>query len=346
MSIEYKNGNMFDEPTEAIVNTVNCVGVMGKGVALEFKNRWPENYRAYKELCDKNLLVTGQMFVFQNISMFDNGSHKYLINFPTKKHWRSKSKISYIEEGLDALILEITKLKIKSVSLPPLGCGNGGLEWSDVKTLIEAKLSNITNTKFVVFVPKEYLVNPEFKLVPKEMTANRATLVKTIGDFEIYFGGHLTRLSIQKLTYFLQCFGIDFGLNFKKEKFGPYSEVLNNALKSMESKNFIQGYTTEAREVTVTSGAFAAAEEYLNSESNLYYLEAIKKLSHLIEGYESPFGMELLASIHYLYKSKNVKTIDDFLKEFSNWNKHKRNSFKQNEVLCAINRLTEDGLMH
>ena len=103
MSIVFKKGNMFNEPVQAIVNTVNCVGVMGKGVALEFKNRWPANFKAYKKLCDSKGLKPGQMFVFDTKELFTTEGPRYLINFPTKVHWRSKSKISYIQDGLDAL---------------------------------------------------------------------------------------------------------------------------------------------------------------------------------------------------------------------------------------------------
>lgn len=346
MPIEYKNGNMFDAPTEAIVNTVNCVGVMGKGVALEFKTRWPENYTAYKKLCEKKLLVPGQMFVFENTNMFKDDDFKYLINFPTKKHWRSKSKIEYISEGLDALIYEIKKFQIKSISLPPLGCGNGGLDWNVVKEILEQKLSNIENTNILIFVPKKELPQAEFKMIPDEMTASRATLVKAIGDFEVFFGGHLTRLSIQKITYFLQIFGVNFGLSFKKEQFGPYSETLHKALKSMEAKNFIEGYSSDRREIVTTPSAFAAADEYLNTEDCFYCVEAIEKLSQLIEGYESPFGMELLASVHYLHTSENIYTLDEFVSEFSAWNDHKQKNFGRHEIACAIDRLSVDGLMN
>lgn len=153
-TIIYKTGDLFEEPTEAIVNTVNCVGVMGKGVALEFKQRWPENFKAYKKRCDAKDMVPGRMFIFDADSLFNNGMHKYLINFPTKQHWRSKSKIEYIRDGLVDLVRQLRELKITSVALPQLGCGNGGLEWSEVRPLIEERLAELPDVKFVVVSPE------------------------------------------------------------------------------------------------------------------------------------------------------------------------------------------------
>lgn len=117
---------MFDEPVEALVNTVNCVGAMGKGVALEFKNRWPANFRAYESLCDARGLQPGQMFVFDTKELFTSEGPRYLINFPTKSHWRSKSKMAYLEDGLDALIETIREHEITSIAIPPLGCAKWG----------------------------------------------------------------------------------------------------------------------------------------------------------------------------------------------------------------------------
>lgn len=345
MSIQYKSGNLFQEPTEAIVNTVNCVGVMGKGVALEFKKRWPENYKAYKILCDQKRLVTGKMFVFETSNLFES-KQRYLINFPTKAHWRSKSKLSYIEEGLDDFVIQIKKNGIKSVAIPPLGCGNGGLNWDDVRALIENKLENLSDVQCVVFPPNESMQIPEFKNFPDEMTVPRAALVKVIGDFESYFGGHLTRLSIQKLAYFLQVLGVDFGLKFSKENFGPYSSTLHSALKSMEAGKYIEGYSSETREITTSQAAFATAEEFLNDGNNIKSLEAIQKLSHLIEGFESPFGMELLASVHYLHEYEKNSSASGIMNGISTWNNHKKDSFGEIEVNAAISRLKVDSLLN
>lgn len=131
-----KKGNIFESNTEAIVNTVNCVGVMGKGLALQFKKKYPENFMAYKNACDLGQVKVGKMFVYKANTLFGN---KYIINFPTKKHWRNPSKLEYIVAGLDDLIEIIKSNEIKSIAIPPLGCGLGGLDWVIVKRLIVSK---------------------------------------------------------------------------------------------------------------------------------------------------------------------------------------------------------------
>lgn len=153
MTIKFKHGDMFQEPTQAIVNTVNCVGVMGKGVALEFKKRWPDNFEAYRKLCRDKKLVPGNMFVFDRGGIINDGP-RFLINFPTKNNWRSKSKISYITDGLDDLVKKINELNITSISIPPLGCGNGGLDWKEVKPIIEEKLNALSNVEIIIFLRK------------------------------------------------------------------------------------------------------------------------------------------------------------------------------------------------
>lgn len=153
MPLTFKTGDMFDEPAEAIVNTVNCVGVMGKGVALEFKRRWPENFKAYKRLCDSGSLRPGKMFVFESQDMFDPQGRRFLVNFPTKDHWRESSRMEFIEDGLEDFVARVDELRIKSVVMPPLGCGNGGLDWRKVKALITDRLSPLDEVRIVVFEP-------------------------------------------------------------------------------------------------------------------------------------------------------------------------------------------------
>ncbi len=346
MTIEYKNGDMFNEPTEAIVNTVNCVGVMGKGVALEFKRRWPDNFKAYKRLCDDKKLSPGQMFVFDNNDFLDAGKHRYLINFPTKQHWRSRSKIEYVQDGLVDFIKQVHELGIKSVAVPPLGCGNGGLDWADVRPLIEEAVAKLPEVHFVIFGPAEDRTEQtEQTQVPRDLTTSRASMMVTFAELEMFFGGHLTRLTAQKITYFLQVLGVDFGLKFAKQQYGPYSETLHDAFKAMEAKNYISGYTSEERQVVVTPGTYAAADEFLG-ENRSEISSIIDKLSLLIEGYESPYGMELLASVHFLSVTEGITTQPEMSRALEAWNDHKRASFPEPAVAAALERLREDGFTH
>ena len=184
MTLIFKKGDLFSEPVQALVNTVNCVGVMGKGVALEFKKRWPENFKAYKRICDAKALSPGKLYIFDTNELFASDGPRYLVNFPTKAHWRSKSKISYIEDGLDALANAIREYKISSISIPPLGCGNGGLDWADVKPLIVSKLGELEDVEVVVFPPRDAMDEPEHVHSKLNMTFERAMLLKSLGDLE------------------------------------------------------------------------------------------------------------------------------------------------------------------
>lgn len=149
-TIEFRTGDILRIDAEALVNTVNCVGVMGRGVALQFKRAFPDNFKAYKAACDREQVQPGRMFIFEtrNIS-----NPKYIINFPTKRHWRGKSRIADIETGLTALVGEIQQRDIRSIALPALGSGLGGLDWGMVRPRIEAALRAVEGVHAIVFEP-------------------------------------------------------------------------------------------------------------------------------------------------------------------------------------------------
>lgn len=345
MPIKYIKGDMFTDRSEAIVNTVNCVGIMGKGVALEFKKRWPQNFKEYKKVCDDKTLSPGLMFIHDNSDMFNAGP-RYLINFPTKQHWRSKSKISFIEAGLDDLVNQVRKLRIQSVALPPLGCGNGGLEWQEVRKLVETKLAELSEVDFHVYVPEEHQIKPEYQDVPPDMTAKRAVIVKAIGDFESYFGGSLTRICVQKIIYFLNALGVDYSLDFARNHHGPYSEALKDILSKMEAQNYITGYSLADAEIRSTTAAYSMAEEFLAQDEHKPMLKIIRKLSLLIEGYENPYGMEILASVHFLVEHEGIRGEESIIKEIRSWNDHKKTQFSKADIVSAYSRLRSDKILH
>jgi O-acetyl-ADP-ribose deacetylase (regulator of RNase III) len=346
MTLIFKNGDMFVEPVDALVNTVNCVGVMGKGVALEFKQRWPDNFRAYKKACDMKSLKPGTLLIFDTHRLFPADGPRYLVNFPTKAHWRSPSKLSYIEDGLDALVDEIRKLDINSIALPPLGCGNGGLEWTDVKPLIAAKLGVLDNVKVVVFAPKEAYDLPEFVVkMTLAMNFPRAMLLKSLAELELYFDGEFDRISLQKIVYFLQALGVDFRLKFQRNLYGPYSETLKKAFVNLEKYGMLGGFLTDDRRAHVTPIGCAAADEFLqNSDQQIDNI--ITKLSHLIQGYESPYGLELLSSVHWLAHHENRYPIEQIIEAMKSWNDRKHNIFDDNAIRAAYERLKDDGFLH
>jgi O-acetyl-ADP-ribose deacetylase (regulator of RNase III) len=345
MSLTFKNGDMFAEPVEALVNTVNCVGVMGKGVALEFKQRWPDNFKFYKAACDTKTLIPGRILVYENLRLFGVDGPRFLVNFPTKAHWRSPSKLTYIEDGLDALIDEIRHLDIKSIALPPLGCGNGGLDWAIVKPVIAEKLSTLDGVEVVVFSPKDSMDEPEFSgKADLVMNRTRATLLKALSELEIHFDGAFDRLSLQKIVYFLQALGVDFRLSFERNLYGPYSEPLKKAFGALERHGMISGFFGGDRRAHVTPAGCAAADEYLLSHG-LDIDDTVQRLARLIEGYEGPYGMELLSSVHWLAENEKHHPVEKVIEALRSWSERK-SSFDEVSMRAAYARLTEDGLIN
>ncbi|MFT9447445.1 macro domain-containing protein [Gluconobacter japonicus] len=345
MTLRIKKGDMFAEPVEALVNTVNCVGVMGKGVALEFKNRWPANFRAYKSLCDMKGLQPGKMFVFDTNELFTSEGPRYLINFPTKAHWRSQSKMEYIEDGLDALVAAIQEYAITSIAIPPLGCGNGGLDWAEVQPLIESKLSVLNGVDIVLFAPQQVGDSPEHVYSGLPMTFPRAILLKALNDLERYFDGSFDRISLQKIVYFLQALGVDFNLKFLRNLHGPYSEALKLAYIAMDRHGMIHGFINGDRQSHVTPSGCAIANEFLNTVDRQSDV-TIDRLSKLIQGYESPYGLELLSSVHWLAHHEGHSPVEKIIQEMLGWNETKRNKFNESAIRGAYERLREDKLLH
>ncbi|MCP1584384.1 type II toxin-antitoxin system antitoxin DNA ADP-ribosyl glycohydrolase DarG [Pseudoxanthomonas mexicana] len=344
MSMRFVSGDMFASKAEAIINTVNCVGVMGKGVALEFKRRWPENYKEYKKACDQKWLRPGKMLVFDVGSLIEQKAPRFLINFPTKDHWKQRSKIEYIDAGLDALVGEIRRLQIRSLAMPPLGCGNGGLDWNEVRPVIEDKLSSLVDVDIEVYAPAERKEVPEHQEVVSRMTLGRALYIKAIAALEVPMGGSVDRLSLQKVAYFLQELGIPLNLDFHNSLYGPYSDVLKKSLRALEHWRYIEGLATDDRTVHVTAGGFAAADEYIRAvKADESVLE---RFAHLVQGYSSPYGLELLSTIHYhVKKRRGPKRLEDLVESLTRGEAHRRNKFTEEEVRSGYLRLVEDELI-
>ena len=210
------DGDLLKTPADALVNTVNTVGVMGKGIALQFKLAFPDNYAAYEAACKRGDVQIGKMFVFRR-----EKTPRLIINFPTKQHWKGKSKMEDIESGLKALIQVVKKEHIKSIAVPPLGCGNGGLDWEQVRPLIEEAFLELPDVQVQLFYPDGAPKAEDMKIAtkPPRMTPGRAVIVEVLSRY-VLPGYRLTLLEIQKLAYFLQEAGQPLDLNFQKQKYG------------------------------------------------------------------------------------------------------------------------------
>jgi O-acetyl-ADP-ribose deacetylase (regulator of RNase III) len=152
--IETARGDVLEADTEAVVNSVNCAGAMGRGIALQFREAFPENYRRYKQVCDAGDLSPGEVFVHDRGGLFGaSGGPRYVINLATIDHWTDRSSLETVASGLDALVRAIDDRGIDSVALPPIGCGYGGLDWADVRAAIEARFEGRSDVRAVVYPP-------------------------------------------------------------------------------------------------------------------------------------------------------------------------------------------------
>ncbi|MPQ76661.1 macro domain-containing protein [Hydrogenovibrio sp. JE_KL2] len=350
MTLIFKKGDLFESHDEAIVNTVNCVGVMGKGIALQYKNLFPENYVEYKKQCSLNSVVPGKMFVYEykTEDLFSKGKPKFIINFPTKDHWRAKSRVEYVEKGLDDLIFVIKEKNIKSISMPAIGCGNGGLDWSNVKEIVSEKLASLDNVIIHVYEPKDYF-EPEYLGQDNIWTVPRAILVRLFGQLQESFGGRITHLSMQKIVYFLQEFGVDYKVSFSESDFGPYSEELKMHFMTLNLKKYLKGFDEQreqgkTRSIEISAHSFAEAGEFLDSsEEYKTSVELIEKIENLIAGFESPLGMELISTVHLCAKKIQSDDVNSIYECIEKWSPKKLERFSFSNIEIATQRLHKLG---
>jgi O-acetyl-ADP-ribose deacetylase (regulator of RNase III) len=343
--IREEQGNLLAADVEALVNTVNTVGVMGKGVALQFKQAFPDNFKAYERACRRKELRLGEMFVFDTGRLTNP---RYLINFPTKQHWRAKSKLSDIEIGLRDLRKVITDRQIKSIAIPALGCGNGGLNWRDVSPMIEAALGGLEGVEVLTFPPQRI---PTAKTMPvrtkqPRMTAGRAALIGLLNRY-IGPGFGATPIEIQKLMYFLQSAGEPLRLNFVRAQYGPYADNLNHVLQAVEG-HFLRGYgdrsgsVLDAEPIELMPGAVEHATGFLIDHPGTR--QRFDRVAGLVEGFESPYGLELLASVHWIASEENNGvSVDVVKKRIRDWTERKASLFKERHIDIAWSRLNAEG---
>ena len=339
--IEYKTGDIFLEEADALVNSVNCVGVMGRGIALQFKRTFPDNFKAYADACKRSEVQPGRMFVYETGQLTPP---RYIINFPTKRHWRGKSRMEDITAGLSALAQEVRERKIRSIALPALGSALGGLEWRRVRDGIEAALHDIDGLRVVVFepgsAPADDRPNPS-SAVPK-MTQGRAALVVMIRQ---YLNGLLdpfvTLLEVHKLMYFLQLVGEPLNLRFQKATYGPYAENLRHVLHAVEG-HLISGYAdggdNPAKELELVPGAVDDAAAFLSKRHAT--TTRLDRVFRLVDGFESSFGLELLSTVHWVANESSQATDEEVIAGTYAWGERKR-QFSERQILLALRVLRE-----
>ena len=341
--IRFKTGDILAEDVEALVNTVNCVGVMGRGIALQFKKRFPENFRAYTRACDRGEVQPGRMFVFPTRRLTNP---RYVINFPTKRHWRGNSRLEDIEAGLSDLTRCIRESGVRSVAVPPLGSGLGGLDWIAVRALIEEALATIEDVQIIVFEPSgapapERMVRN--RRTPK-MTAGRAALVGLIDRYRKgLLDPFVTLLEVHKLMYFMQIAGEPLKLRFSKGLYGPYATNLRHVLNAIEG-HFISGYAdggdAPEKPLELVPGAVEDAVAALRRSPETR--ERFERVASLVKGFESPFGLELLSTVHWILDHDHPDARAGLIAHTYGWNDRKK-QFSPRQIELAADVLIGKG---
>ena len=339
--IHEKFGDILAADAEALVNTVNCVGVMGKGIALQFKMKYPENYKIYKKICDQGRMMVGKVLIVEQIS---SANPRYIVNFPTKRHWKGKSIIQDISKGLDSLIVEVKRLKIKSIAIPALGSGLGGLDWLQVKSIIIDAFSQFPDVDVLLYEPhySPSVQNIEVNTKKPKITLAKALLIKLMQVYQALGYSH-SLLEIQKLIYFINIpLQNELKFNFKKSDYGPYASSINHLLQDMEN-HYTRGFgdRVQKAEVRLLDNAIEEADIFLSEKDKC--LENIKKIKQLVDGFETPFGMELLSTAHWVAINECAinSTNDEIIKKVHQWNSRKSKLFQPHHLNIAIARLRE-----
>lgn len=341
--IKLTQGDILKADAEALVNTVNCVGIMGRGIALQFRKAFPENFKAYEAACKAHHVKPGKMFIYDLNCLY---SPRFIINFPTKRHWKGKSHIEDIKSGLIDLVDVVEKMQIRSIAIPPLGCGLGGLNWEEVQPLIIEAFQSIPEVAILLFEPAGA---PQATVMVKEnkvpnMTVGRAALLGLMRRYlAAVMDPTVTLLEVHKLIYFMQEAGEPLRLNYQKAIYGPYAENLRHVLSHIEG-HFISGYGDAEdrpnKPLELKPYASEQAEAFLAEHETTQ--KRFTRVANLIKGFETAFGMELLATVHWVASREEATTAEEAVTKIYDWNTRKH-MFESRHIHLAWERLSEAG---
>lgn len=348
--IHYIIGNIFDSPAQALVNTVNTQGVMGKGIALQFKEAYPNNYALYRSACKSGKVKVGKMFITEETEL--SGKIRTIVNFPTKEHWRNPSQYKYIADGLKDLHTEIVSRSISSIAIPPLGSSNGGLDWNKVKPMIEEALHDL-NCDVTIYEPNS-LIKDKMKKERVKLTPARAMLISVMSDMAAE-DEYPSEFAAEKIAFFLQKFGAkdQFKLEFKQGYYGPYSGKVKYVLHYLNG-SYIMGMGSLSNrpfdELWLTEGASKSADDYLSQTENREYQRIVDRTKVFLRGYYSNYMLELLATTAFLFDTDPAmsRCIDEDMQvslighDLARWSNRKDILFNKEEVIkLALRHLKE-----
>lgn len=339
--MKYVTGNLLDSKTKALVNTINTQGVMGKGIAFQFKERFPNNFKIYHQAFKRSELSIGKMLVVEEYSL--QGEY-LIINFPTKTEWFKKSQYSYIEEGLKDLVQVIRTYHIESIAIPPLGCGNGGLSWVKVKALIEKYLGSLKGVEVIVYEPSESikeLLKSKEPTHQAKLTPARAMLLNALHNFMV-LGEDASLFAANKLAYFLQRLGEPMRLNFTKARYGPYAIGVEKVLNKLNGTYLTGLEQLEAKPFEALELNYSKRDEidvYIKENLTVEQKMRLNRLIELLNGYEANPSIELLASVDYLMQENSDANLEQICEGIQNWTDRKAKLFQTDQIKIAYNHL-------
>lgn len=343
MTFKESTGNLLDADAEALVNTVNTVGVMGKGIALQFKKAFPENFRAYEAACRRDEVRLGEIFVYSTGKLTENP--RFILNFPTKEHWRSKARLIDIERGLKDLVNQIQRLQVISIAIPPLGCGLGGLQWSQVEPLIRTAFAPLKGVEVAIYAP---VGTPSAAEMPDttskpELTRIRTAILATLARYSGLVGRGATPVEVQKLSYLLERVGEPLNLGFEKGMYGPYSKTLEHVLGRLDA-HYLSGFgdrsqrVDEAERIVVVEDVLSEIDDAAARYGVTSHVDLVLKM---VEGFNSAYGTELLATVDWVVSHETERQGDPetVFNAIQVWNRRKARIFTIRHVDAALARL-------
>lgn len=345
--IHYVKGNLLESNAEALVNTVNTVGVMGKGIALQFREAFPENYRVYREVCHHGDLQVGKVLITEDSNLVYG--HKKIVNFPTKTHWKMPSEYTYIEQGLVSLREEIVGRGIRSIAIPPLGSHNGGLDWLRVKKMIEDAMEGL-DCEVYLYEPSDVIVE-RMNSERVKLTPARAMLLLMFGDMNSQ-GEFASVFAAEKIIYFMQRFGAKryFKIDFQPYYYGPYSGGKVAHVLYRMNGSYIKGMGGMENKpfdyIWLIDDAEQVAKQYIDEKKDIQMQEICEKTKSFLKGYYSSYSLELLSSVDYLletvpalrsWRSLDKSAVLDLVEgEIQRWSVRKERMFKRQLLAEAV----------
>ncbi|MBE6876542.1 MAG: Appr-1-p processing protein [Ruminococcus sp.] len=328
---KFVTGDLLQSDAYALINTVNCEGYMGKGIAYQFKLRFPEMNIEYMKECRNHRLTPGKLYCYQT-------ENKFIINFPTKNKWREKSKMEYIISGLDELVKIIKMQKLLSVAIPPLGCGNGGLTWSEVKTIIIEKLSVISDDVDV------YIYEPSRNY--KTVSSNEPQLsLSALILMNIKFNlqkDKFNKIGLQKTAYFMNVLSSTEYFHFKKEKYGPFDysiEIISKNIQEFQKYYGVQT-TKEAYDILIKKIISQPIQEKLD-----FYMPFIIEASKFTNQCTTTEEVEGAGTALFIIQQNKTIEINDIILQFKQWSDDKAKRFSNDEIKKAVISLETFGFI-